>query len=84
MHHVLHCSYSLGPLSQLFNIAHKNWVVCNIKELAIGFNLSKELLANPSLMPSPSYAKREKGSGEKGHTTVSLWNAIIGILVCVK
>ena len=29
------------------------------------------------LVPSPSYAKREKESGEKGRTTVSLWNAII-------
>ena len=38
----------------------------------------------PSLVPSLSYAKREKGSGEKGHTTMSLWNAIIGVLVCVK
>ena len=37
-----------------------------------------------SLVPSPSYTKREKGSGEKGRTTVSLRNAIIGVLVCVK
>ena len=39
---------------------------------------------DPSLVFSPSYTKGEKGSGEKGRTTVSLWNAIIGVLVCVK
>ena len=39
VHHVPHCSYSPGPLSQLFNTAHKNWVVCNIKKLAIGFKI---------------------------------------------
>ena len=42
------------------------------------------LIVTASLVPSPSYAKREKGSGEKGRTTVSLWNAINGVLVCVK
>ena len=31
-----------------------------------------------SLVPSPSYAKREKGSGQKGRTSTSSWNAIIG------
>ena len=43
-------------------------------------------LNDPSLVPSPSYTKREKGSGERDHTTVSLWNrnTIIGVLVCVK
>ena len=50
VHHATHCSYSLGP--QLFNIAHKNWVVYyatqKLKKLAIGF---KELLAtcNPGI-----------------------------------
>ena len=42
------------------------------------------LIVTASLVPSPSYAKREKRSGEKGRTTVSLWNAINGVLVCVK
>ena len=27
---------------------------------------------------SPSYTKRENESGQKGHTNVSGWNAIIG------
>ena len=30
-----------------------------------------------SLMPSPSYAKRKKESGQKGRTNASGWNAII-------
>ena len=30
------------------------------------------------LHASPSYTKREKGSGQKGHTNASGWNAIIG------
>ena len=37
-----------------------------------------------SLVPSLSYTKREKGSGEKGGITVSIRNAIIGILVCIR
>jgi hypothetical protein len=41
IHHPLatYCSYWLRP--QLFNIAHKKWVVCNIEilEIAMGFKI---------------------------------------------
>ena len=52
----------------------------HIQESGAGF----QVLGLVSLMPSPSCAEREKGSGEKSRTTISLRNAIIGILVCVK
>ena len=39
---------------------------------------SNRVLIALSLVPSPSYAKREKGSGQKGRTSASGWNAIIG------
>ena len=36
------------------------------------------LLNKLVLCASPSYAKREKGSGQKDRTNASGWNAIIG------
>ena len=39
---------------------------------------------HPSLVPSPSYTKREKGSGEKGRTTMSpCWKSYLANQIAV-
>ena len=39
-------------------------------------------MATISLIPRPSYGKIEKGSGQKGHTSLSQWNLIGYACVC--